>query len=1461
MTRPMLDGVELPQAQRIASDDGEVLAQHGVPALEGDFLQALGRRAARVTLSGVLAGPEAGEGLKGLREKFHAAAPVPFVSDIGTATKVDRVLIEEIGVRELAGKVERFEYSLSLREYTPPPAVDQEDPPVLPPPPPVPTTATLVVEVLVEGEPGFDFSRVQVSAGGRTLANRNGNVWTEPDFQPGSCTVDAAMGEPDPMAGSAPAAVREAETTEVTLTLRRGDVVAKVFLVHFWFDNAFVEPCMLEALADVAAYASSHPNEKLVVVGHCDKTGSDVYNQSLSERRARSVHAVLSLGRDRAAALAEWNLLRQPSLGGLPRARDAWGTREYQAMLQDLGFYPGAIDGQHGPATDAAVRAFQRERGLLVTGLVGDTTWAALIESYLGRSPLNVPEGRFLANCPGEVVKWLACGEQDPVKNTEDAWRPNRRVELLFVRAGRLPCQVPPPDTFGLPAPGAVNAGWCVGPGDPSRRCCFVKRTASPGDAWLVQPAEPGTVVPRGSMRFGDGTPAANMRYVLIAPDGENMDSEQAQGATRGRPIPARTKADGTFAYPDKPKGVGRYVLEIREPFVVSLEEEPPSSARGTVVCKRLEGPAELRVVLSPRPDVTTSCEIVLLTRDDPGAPDTPLAGAWVYWREGSVLARMRTDGEGRVFAWDPGTDRSQPREYTRRFTTHPGTQVELSFSRAAVPIPDEDLAARADLFVPVVIPPPVEPAVEKRGFGQDAATSASSTPGQPGTSQSTLPSRRAQLIKPAELTLWTLLWELPGPAYAVDGLTQGAGMWRRAPGAQDESPRPVAGDIALTEGSAAPAPSPAARPKERGLQVRGTIDPAATGVSLEIRDASNNPIQLVTAPGSTTGVTSLAPRMGTPAAPGDPIPFEADVLFLDAARAFGPVDIVVGSTGGVTPPVLERFRVLLCGLQVALVDDFTANANGQQRGPVLNEADEILVIDFLASPQLSQPRPQPIGAISGETRARRMAPFRFANASRLLDPAVPAGAANPSVLKPQMPLWMAELQLVGLVQADLQALMAQRHFLLHGTQTAPLVTLAFDLAWSLGLAWDGPDSNSPSFRPPGVQGFPRPDQTHEFQQSFPGTEHVELRFNSLGSLVDASGSAVTVGAAGEVPGAFSPAPAAMAFPVAGRRLPQFVVTGQSRAWGRQAGATSRSSMLIELQPSIVEPATSAEILRGGDGMLALDTLRIDGSRIDGGLLAGEDGFTPPSPDDPDFRWPPFRTRGRNPPQADVETLINAVVEVFFNANATVPRIALLPLNVWQTTTRLIILHESGKVSFKHFDTAAQRVRFNQARRNLPVLVLGYGLEGGMPIFGAPHGYGFGQLDLVFNRGPNPDEVWSYLENVRTAVRVVMEEKATVAFQRFTQGPPGLSATVRTAAAAAFAALPLRRRRAMYRREIVRRYNGGRELTFESFSGQQQWVINAQSTQIEYPNEVLGTTINYGNLPTAFPDSQFGPGI
>lgn len=49
-----------------------------------------------------------------------------------------------------------------------------------------------------------------------------------------------------------------------------------------------------------------------------------------------------------------------------------------QNALKDRGFSPGAIDGHFGPATVAAVLAFQRSDGLVADAIVGAKTFAAL---------------------------------------------------------------------------------------------------------------------------------------------------------------------------------------------------------------------------------------------------------------------------------------------------------------------------------------------------------------------------------------------------------------------------------------------------------------------------------------------------------------------------------------------------------------------------------------------------------------------------------------------------------------------------------------------------------------------------------------------------------------------------------------------------------------------------------------------------------------------------------------------------------------------------------------------------------------------------------------------------------------------------------------------------------------------------------------------------------------------------
>jgi len=62
---------------------------------------------------------------------------------------------------------------------------------------------------------------------------------------------------------------------------------------------------------------------------------------------------------------------------GGPPAAAGTDVRRLQELLSQAGF-PVAVDGIRGPKTDAAVKAFQKSRGLTVDGIAGPATLAAL---------------------------------------------------------------------------------------------------------------------------------------------------------------------------------------------------------------------------------------------------------------------------------------------------------------------------------------------------------------------------------------------------------------------------------------------------------------------------------------------------------------------------------------------------------------------------------------------------------------------------------------------------------------------------------------------------------------------------------------------------------------------------------------------------------------------------------------------------------------------------------------------------------------------------------------------------------------------------------------------------------------------------------------------------------------------------------------------------------------------------
>jgi outer membrane protein OmpA-like peptidoglycan-associated protein len=72
---------------------------------------------------------------------------------------------------------------------------------------------------------------------------------------------------------------------------RQGDTLVVSFpaQVTFGVDSSRIQPGFYRTLDDVSGTLNRYPQSYLDVVGHTDDTGSEAYNQSLSERRAGSV--------------------------------------------------------------------------------------------------------------------------------------------------------------------------------------------------------------------------------------------------------------------------------------------------------------------------------------------------------------------------------------------------------------------------------------------------------------------------------------------------------------------------------------------------------------------------------------------------------------------------------------------------------------------------------------------------------------------------------------------------------------------------------------------------------------------------------------------------------------------------------------------------------------------------------------------------------------------------------------------------------------------------------------------------------------------------------------------------------------------------------------------------------------------------------------------------------------------
>lgn len=98
-----------------------------------------------------------------------------------------------------------------------------------------------------------------------------------------------------PAAAAAPAAASSTAGTQTAAPAAGVSVVTEAGLerIHFEFDSYTLDDAAKRILGMNAEWLKANPAAKITVEGHCDERGSDTYNLSLGENRAKAAKAFL----------------------------------------------------------------------------------------------------------------------------------------------------------------------------------------------------------------------------------------------------------------------------------------------------------------------------------------------------------------------------------------------------------------------------------------------------------------------------------------------------------------------------------------------------------------------------------------------------------------------------------------------------------------------------------------------------------------------------------------------------------------------------------------------------------------------------------------------------------------------------------------------------------------------------------------------------------------------------------------------------------------------------------------------------------------------------------------------------------------------------------------------------------------------------------------------------------------
>lgn len=112
-----------------------------------------------------------------------------------------------------------------------------------------------------------------------------------------------------------------------------------------------------------------------------DRVKVDGIFGSKTQAAVKTVQFQFLLETDGIVGASTWKSLRANAPVDMPILRRGVVSKQVgivQQLLKVGNFYVGAIDNNFGVKTEAAVKAFQKDRQLTGDGIIGDRTWKAL---------------------------------------------------------------------------------------------------------------------------------------------------------------------------------------------------------------------------------------------------------------------------------------------------------------------------------------------------------------------------------------------------------------------------------------------------------------------------------------------------------------------------------------------------------------------------------------------------------------------------------------------------------------------------------------------------------------------------------------------------------------------------------------------------------------------------------------------------------------------------------------------------------------------------------------------------------------------------------------------------------------------------------------------------------------------------------------------------------------------------